>query len=56
MHTAPPYETKDGMALRGEENYIEKADGYSDTNSIASANEKAMTRHILLNLDFRYDI
>jgi hypothetical protein len=56
MHTASPHETKDEMANGRDETFIEKADGYSVNNGDVSADERAMTRRILLNLDFRYEI
>jgi hypothetical protein len=56
MHTAPPYGTKDEMANSRDETFIEKADSYSADNGDVGADEKAMTRRILLNLDFRYEM
>lgn len=54
MHTTCLSETKDEMANGRDEKFIEAADGYSDNNGVATADERAMTRRILLNLDFRY--
>jgi hypothetical protein len=56
METASPYETKEEMANDRDETFIEKAESYSVNNGIVTADEKAMTRRILLNLDFRYAI
>jgi hypothetical protein len=44
------------MASGRDEKFIETADGYLDQNGVVTANERAMTRRILLNLDFRYEI
>jgi hypothetical protein len=56
MHTASPYDTKDEMANGRDEKFIETADGNSDQHGAVTADERAMTRRILLNLDFRYAI
>lgn len=52
MHSAYSRETKDAMALDREEKFLETQDDHSDIVGV-TANEKAMTRRILLNLDFR---
>ena len=44
------------MANGRDEAFIEKADGYSNNIGVITADERAMTRRILLNLDFRYEI
>ncbi len=56
MDTAPPYVTKDEMANGRDEKFIETADDYSYNHGGLTVDEKAMTRRILLNLDFRYEI
>ena len=53
MRTAYSCETKDEMACDREEKFLETQDDRSDIVGV-TANEKAMTRRILLNLDFRY--
>lgn len=53
MHSALSHENKDAMALDREEKFLETQDDQSDIVGV-TANEKAMTRRILLNLDFRY--
>ena len=54
MHTVSPYDTKDEVANGPDEKFIENVDGYSDQHGAVTADERAMTRRILLNLDFRY--
>ncbi len=49
MHTSSLHDDKDEMAQSGEEKFIEVAESAS-----ILASEKAMTRRIVLNLDFRY--
>jgi hypothetical protein len=53
MHSAHSRETKEDMALDREEKFLETQDDHFDIVGV-TANEKAMTRRILLNLDFRY--
>jgi hypothetical protein len=50
MHS---HKIEDQMALDREEKFLESRDDHSDIVGM-TANEKAMTRRILLNLDFRY--
>jgi hypothetical protein len=54
MHFAHSREAKDDMALDREEKFLETQDDHSDIVGV-TANENAMTRRILLNLDFRYE-
>lgn len=55
MHSGFLDESKNEMANGRDETFIEKAGGYSISNGDVTAEERAMTRRILLNLDFRYE-
>lgn len=55
MHMASQCDTKTEMANGRDEKFIETADGYSDQHGVVTADERAMTRRILLNLDLRFE-